>query len=53
MASRLDWLLCLLAWREKLKEGIGFTAPQGFGFLSQAAGFGDCVLGDLPVMFNL
>lgn len=27
--------------------------PQGFGFLSQAAGFGDCVLGDLQVMFNL
>lgn len=57
LASRLDWPLCLLARREKsrekLKEGIGFTTPQGFGFLSQAAGFGDCVLGDLQVMFNL
>lgn len=53
MARRQDWPLCLLARREKLKEGIGFTTPQGFGFLSQAAGFGDCVLGDLQVMSNL
>lgn len=36
MASWLDWPLCLLArrekLREKLKEGIGFTTPRALVF---------------------